>query len=424
MFHIEDNKIRELIFNGNFGLEKESLRVKPDGTFSHTLHPFPDNEHIVYDFCENQVEINTEVGTSVEEAVELLKGYNITVQKKLVELEKPELLWPFSNPAYIKNENDIPIGRHVESAGYKIKYREYLAERYGRYKMSLSGIHYNFSFAEELLKAEFELSGQENYTEFKNGVYLELAEKLSIYGWIITALTAASPILDGSYMEKGEKGRTIFNGMASTRCSELGYWNHFSPLFDYSNIRNYADSIKEYVDMGLIAAPTELYYPIRLKPAGKNNLKKLHDEGVQHIEIRVVDVYPFDIAGVNITDMKFIHLFIIWLISIPHISLTNDEQILAVQNYKNAAHYDLNTVKFLLPNDGSYFGVEAGLKIIGYMKDFFGDFSEGIDEILEFEEAKFIDGNNRYAWQIREKYSTDFVEKGLELAKRQQQEVV
>ena len=38
----------------------------------------------------------------------------------------------------------------------KTVYRDYLSDRYGMYKMTFSGIHVNYSFAEELLKKEFE----------------------------------------------------------------------------------------------------------------------------------------------------------------------------------------------------------------------------------------------------------------------------
>ena len=62
MIHIEDNYIREHLINGHFGLEKESLRVLESGYFSHTQHPFAEDEtRIVKDFCENQAEINTGV---------------------------------------------------------------------------------------------------------------------------------------------------------------------------------------------------------------------------------------------------------------------------------------------------------------------------------------------------------------------------
>ena len=60
MFHIENDIVRSLLLKGNFGLEKESLRITRDGNFALSLHPFPDNKNIVYDFCENQTEINTD----------------------------------------------------------------------------------------------------------------------------------------------------------------------------------------------------------------------------------------------------------------------------------------------------------------------------------------------------------------------------
>lgn len=75
MFHVENEKVRALLLKGNFGLEKESLRVTPEGHMAHTPNPFPDNEHIVRDFCENQTEINTPVLSSAWEAVDSLWEY-------------------------------------------------------------------------------------------------------------------------------------------------------------------------------------------------------------------------------------------------------------------------------------------------------------------------------------------------------------
>ena len=275
MFHINDDSVRSQLLNGNFGLEKESLRITTDGSFALSLHPFPDNKNIVYDFCENQTEINTDVAASAQEAERLLIFHTYQIHKKLVTMDVPEYLWPFSNPPFIRNEHDIPIAHDAKKAGYSKSYREYLADRYGRYKMSLSGIHVNFSFSDALLRADFALSEMDEFEEYKNKVYLDLAAGLAVYGWIVTALTAASPLLDGSYFERGKKGITTFNGLASTRCSELGYWNYFVPAFDYSNIRAYAASIRHFVDSGLIVSPTELYYPIRLKSMERTILTDL-----------------------------------------------------------------------------------------------------------------------------------------------------
>lgn len=49
----------------------------------HTPHPFPGNEHIVRDFSEDQLEINTPVFGSAKEVVESLNGYYEEVQKRV-----------------------------------------------------------------------------------------------------------------------------------------------------------------------------------------------------------------------------------------------------------------------------------------------------------------------------------------------------
>ena len=418
MLHTNNDKVRSLLLKGNFGLEKESLRITRDGNFALSLHPFPDNPNIVYDFCENQTEINTDVAPSAEEAQKLLAFHTRQIHRKLVSLDEPEYMWPFSNPPFIPNEHDIPIAHH----NIKAEYSE--GNRYGRYMMSLSGIHVNYSFADELLKADFELSESDNFEEYKNGVYLDLAAGLAAYGWIVTALTAASPLLDGSFLERGKRGITAFNGLASTRCSELGYWNHFVPVFDYSDIKAYAASIQQYVDAGLIVSPTELYYPVRLKSYGKNNLNRLAAEGVSHIELRTVDLNPYELSGINLKDLKFIQLLFAWIASNPRKELTLSDQVQAAQNFKNAAHYDLKTVKIVSPKGKSFSVVKTAFEVIEQMKEFYRDFPDDVMEILEFEEEKLRTPEKRYAWMIKEQFEDDYAGKGLALAKELQERIL
>ena len=90
-------------------------------------------------------------------------------------------------------------------------------------------------------------------------------------------------------------------------CSELGFWNDFVPVFDYSDAPSYARSVARYVEAGLIAAPTELYYPVRVKPRGPTRLDSLVAEGVDRIELRTFDIVPFAPAGVDARDVAFAH---------------------------------------------------------------------------------------------------------------------
>lgn len=424
MLRIDSPELRRLLLSGNFGLEKESLRVDENGFFAKTRHPFADDKHIVRDFGENQTEINTPVCTSPHEAVESLLYYTKRIQKVLSEMTPREYLWPFSNPPYIRNEHDIPIAQFTGEQEEKTSYRKYLAHRYGRYKMTLSGIHVNYSFNAELLQRDFIRSGKDNFVDYKNMLYLDLARRMVVYGWIVISATAASPLMDSSYVEKDRFDRDIFQGLASVRCSELGYWNAFAPILDYSNIHNYVESIRAYVKDGLLKAPTELYYPIRLKPAGANNLDSLEKNGVDHIELRMVDLNPLSLAGLDERDVAFVQLLMGWLAVSPNQPVSEKDQVQAVMNFKNAAHYDLKTVSLVTP-DGEFYSIaQAARNVIGFMKDFYRNYPSEVQSVLDFEDEKFIDADKRYAWRIRREYSGGFVKKGMELAKKQQEELI
>lgn len=421
MIHADNPRVRELLLTGNFGLEKESLRIDTDGFIAHTSHPFPDHDHIVRDFSENQVEVNTPIAHSPQEVVDLLEHYNGIVQKTLRDLPEPEYLWPFSNPPYIRNEEDIPIAQFEGEAASKTRYREYLSDRYGRYKMAFSGIHFNFSFSDELLQADFEEKGLEDFQEYKNQLYVDLAQQSVAYGWLITAITAASPVMDSSFVEKGKLNHDLFQGLSTVRCSELGYWNFFAPILDYSNLDAYVDSIQRYLDKDLIKYPSELYYPIRIKPRGSYDMEKLR-EGVSHIELRMFDLNPLERAGIDVRDVFFSQLFLVWLACNPVQPFSERDQVQAVQNFKNAAHFDLKTVKIVVPNGEVYSVVQAALNVIGFMEEFYEGFPQEVQDCLAYQKAKFEDGTTRYAYRVRDQFGEKFVESGLQLARKYQQE--
>ena len=82
------NKIKKLfssseILSGNFGIERETLRLDENGYLAKTDHPevFGDKSHNPYittDFSESQIEVITPALKSVEEA------YNFTDRKSVV----------------------------------------------------------------------------------------------------------------------------------------------------------------------------------------------------------------------------------------------------------------------------------------------------------------------------------------------------
>lgn len=414
IIHIDDPEVRCLVNRGRFGIERESLRITKDGHPAKTPHPFDEEDGIVKDFCENQTEINTPVCDSVESVMRELGIRHDIIVNRLRELDEKEFLWPFSNPPYIKNEEDIPIARYTGDQAYKQEYREYLAERYGRYKMSFSGIHYNYSFADELLKVNHRYYPDTDFGDYRDAFYVELAAKAQAYNWLIVALTAASPLLDSSYVEKGVYGRDIFNGMGSTRCSEMGYWNFFTPILDYSDICNYAESILLYIERGLIRSAAELYFPVRIKSFNDYSPCSLCESGVSHIELRMIDLNPLSKLGIDERDVRFIQLYLIWLACLPGINMGAGEQVLAIQNTKNAARYDLKTVNILTPQGRSMKVADACEEVLVDMLAFFEKWSDrDISDIIEYQLDKIRTPENRYAWRIREIYGGGFVAKGI-----------
>ena len=429
MLHLDDSYIREYLLKGSFGLEKENLRVLRNGFLSHTPHPAPGDSHIVRDFSEGQTEINTDPYDSAEEAVDALVRHEHDLTSLLKKLPEREYLWPFSNPPYIKGEDDIPIAVFEGEDAWKTEYRKHLSCVYGRYKMTFSGIHVNYSFSEELLRREAELRGidpdqEKAYRAFKDGFYVALTEKASYCGWLLTVLTAASPVIDGSFMGR-DFDETVDTRKASLRCSERGYWNFFDPVFDYSSLDAYADSIEKYVKSGDLMASSELYYPVRLKPNCAYSVEKLRSEGAGHIELRMFDLNPLVTAGVDVRDVRFAGYLLAYLAVGGSMELSERDQVNVACNFKRAAGYDLSRVNIVGKGESSDNIREAALEILEGMGRLYEsvlaqDEKREAMEILAFEKSKITDEKNRYAYRVLRDYGTDYVKKGIALAEEQQ----
>ena len=360
MLDVRKPTTRTFALEGNFGLEREALRVTADGRMALTPHPFPaDHPRIVRDFCENQTEINTGVHPTAEAAVAELYSINQTLLRHIA--KNGETLWTNSNPPPITDEAEILPAHFTGPLSGKSAYRDYLARKYGKRLMAYCGIHVNFSFGDRLVRA----AGIN-----RDELYLHVAAQCVKWGWAIVALTAASPA--GRY--------------ASVRCSERGYWNQFVPILDFSSVGAYAKSIAQYVRNRQLIAPSELYYPIRLKPRGPNNLLSLVENGIDHIEVRCVDLNPLTGGLVDVRDVEFIHLFMLWCAAQEHESLSVERQQVSVAAFKAAARldFDWTAVGELLERMDEFFAVSAGLP-------------PSVQRILAFEAEKVYSPEKRYA---------------------------
>lgn len=416
-FNFDNKKIRDNMFKGTFGIEKESLRVTKDGFLSHTLHPFINDPHIDRDFCENQIEIVTDVFDNTSSVFNHLSELHNTVVKKLKGLQgESEILWLFSNPPYVKGESDIPIASYEGSLRGKELYRKYLSEKYGKKKMLFSGIHFNFSFSRELIEYGFAESGENSYLDYKNNLYLELAKKMTKYSWLIVYLTAASPVMNGSFFDDREMSKDVVTPFSSVRCSKIGYWNEFTPILNYDNLESYVDSIQQYINEGMLKSASELYYPIRLKPKGENSIGNLKKTGVNHIELRVLDLNPLSPVGIFREDMDFLHMLILYLISLDDKDFSQILQVAAVENVKQAAKYDDENT-FIDLNGEKISVKSAALNVLRNMQKFFEKYKQDkAQDIINYQMNKITDKSKRYAEIIRKDYSENYVEKGIELS--------
>ena len=401
LFDLDNKTIKEHIKQAEFGIERESLRVNTDGNLAQTPHPFETHKNIDRDFCENQVEIISDVFADPEQLNAQLIDLQKIINTKL--REKGEFLWPFSNPPRISGEDEIPVAEYTGSQQSKSVYRHYLAQKYGKIKMLFSGIHLNFSFTDKFLQAAFEQSGESDFIKFKNATYLRLGANLTQYAWLVVFLTAASPVSDSTV-------GTESNVCSSIRCSDKGYWNHFVPLLDYSDLNSYIDSIQRYIDNGNLRSVSELYYPVRLKPRGSNSLGSLAENGVNHLELRVCDVNPLSPTGIFVEDIRFIHLLMMYLASLPDHTFDDNAQLQAIRDIKAAALYKNDDIR------------KRAQFILNKMQALISkDFPE-YNSIIEYQLEKTKPGKS-YAEIISERFGDKYIEKGLELAKQYQRSV-
>lgn len=408
-----------LLFQGNFGLEKESLRVDEKGFLAHTSHPFLENKNIDRDFCENQIEIITDVCGSVDEVYAQLERLHKLAVTALYKQEHREYIWQFSNPPYVKGEEDIPVAVFDGKLKGKEIYREYLAGKYGKRKMLYSGIHFNFSLTDDYIQKLYGKVREKNIKDFKDNIYLKLAKLVTKYSWFLVYLTAASPVMDKSFLEDGCQGQDYISVYASPRCGEKGYWNNFVPILNYNSIEDYVKSIQSYIDAGQLKSSAELYYPVRLKPLGENILENLNLRGVNHIELRMLDLNPLSEIGIMKEDLQFIHCFLIYLLSLEDIDFNASEQTMAIKNAKNAALLDDENVQIEISwNENRSIKKEA-LTILEDMADFYKEKSlpYGESSIL-FQRNKMEKEGMRYAEIIKQEFSKEYVIKGLELIEK------
>ena len=308
--------------------------MRADGSLALTPHAARlgsalTHPHITTDFSESQLELITGVHPDADGCLQELTEIHQVVIRAIGD----ELLWASSMPCNLPADEAIPIGRYGTSNVGRAKsvYRMGLSHRYGRRMQTISGIHYNFS-----------LPG------VGSDAYFALIRNFRRLSWLPLYLFGASPAACSSFVE-GRKhelkelapGTLYLPFATSLRMGRLGYQSEAqaSLIVSYNNLKSYAASLHEaltrpypaYEKIGvrdgdsyrqlstsLLQIENEFYSPIRpkrrIKP-GERPLHALRERGVEYVEVRLMDLDPFNPVGINAQTMRFLDLLLLYCLT-------------------------------------------------------------------------------------------------------------
>ncbi|AOW12622.1 glutamate--cysteine ligase [Hydrogenophaga crassostreae] len=320
------------------GLEKESLRSQPDGKLALTPHPAAlgsalTHPHITTDYSESQLELITGVHASVDACLAELTEvhqYTARVLHKPGQSSGDEMMWASSMPCGLPTDETIPLGRYGSSNVGRAKsvYRMGLGHRYGRRMQTISGIHYNWSMP-----------------GIDNDGYFALIRNFRRHAFLLLALFGASPAVCSSFLAGREhdlqplgNGGSFYKPFGTTlRMGRLGYQSDAQATLgvSYNGLEGYAASLHDaltrpwpaYEAIGvrnpggdynqlattLLQIENEFYGTIRPKRViqpGERPLHALRERGVEYVEVRLLDLNPFETIGIAAPTLRFLDVFL------------------------------------------------------------------------------------------------------------------
>lgn len=425
------NKIKKIfsskeILSGNFGIERETLRVDENGYLANTDHPkeFGDKAHNPYittDFSESQIEVITPALSDIKETYNFTRSLYDIVAMEIGD----EYLWPQSMPCIIPDDKDIPVAKFANHSKEAQEYREKLLLKYGGKKQLISGIHYNFSFDETIIERLYEDSDNNiSYKEFKNSIYLKIARNYLRYRWLIVYLLGASPIVHESFIDickcplnKIKNNEYSSLGAISHRNGKCGYKNKVDLFPSYNSVDEHLESINAYIKDELIESHKELYSQIRLKPSDTKNFKEsLLNDGIKYLEYRTIDINPFEKGGISLDDLRFLQVFNIYLLTKEESNFKNWQEE-SLENQQLIAVHGINDIE--LKKDGkSISRIDFGLEILNEVMSVNNELNLGFEDIINNMIDKVKDSTLTYSYKITERIKEEgYINTFLNLAR-------
>ena len=331
------------------GIEREALRILPEGKLSETPHykelgSALTHPLITTDYAETLLEFITPVSHEPETSIAQLQD----IQKFTLTKINNELLWPMSMPCFVSDEDKIQLAQYGDSNIGKMKtvYRQGLKNRYGSMMQVISGIHFNFSFPkgfwQSLQKVDQNTAPIDDYISEK---YFSLLRNYKRYCWLIPYLYGCSPAICASFLQdkahglpfkKSASGYLYLEYATSLRMSDLGYTNSAQSDLHicYNDLDGYVKGVEEAMNLAsidfakigvfkngtyqqlnsnVLQIENELYAPIRPKrvaQSGEKPSEALKERGVEYIEVRALDVNPFSDTGISVEQIYFLDIFL------------------------------------------------------------------------------------------------------------------
>ncbi|MEO8443710.1 MAG: glutamate--cysteine ligase [Gammaproteobacteria bacterium] len=348
--HLSTPDLAGLVRGGQRGVERECLRITPSGGLAQTPHPRVlgsalTNRYITTDYSEALLEFVTPPQLSNWETVQFLCDVHQFVMERIGD----ELLWPLSMPCSINSDADVPLALYGTSNIGRMKtiYRRGLGHRYGRTMQAISGIHYNYSLPDAFWPLYQSLEGETGDLQaFRSSAYLGAVRNVRRFDWLLLYLFGASPALCKTFvrgrevtgLEELDDG-TLYGPFAtSLRMSDLGYRNsaQASLVVSANSLDEYVRDLyqatqvprQEFEEIGVrvdgeyrqlspnqLQIENEFYSTIRPKRVtntGERPTAALQRGGVQYLELRALDISPWDPVGINQRQLRFLEVFLIY----------------------------------------------------------------------------------------------------------------
>ncbi|MCK5726234.1 MAG: glutamate--cysteine ligase [Thiotrichaceae bacterium] len=378
---LEKQQLSASLLGTKTGLEKESLRVSPEGFISQLKHPEVlgsalTHPSITTDYSEALMEFVTPPLATIRETLDYLLDIESFVYQNL---ESNELLWTTSMPCIINGEKDIQIADygHSNEGMMKSVYRHGLAWRYGKMMQVIAGIHFNHSFPDSFWLNYQKMQGDESpLQEFINHSYMGLTRNLLRYGWLIPYLFGSSPAICKGFLNgkpMGDNMRKMDNSTVyepygtSLRMGDIGYTNlkeeKAGIKANYNNLKAYTDSLRcatsttcsQYEKIGIkvngvyrqlstaiLQIENEYYSTVRPKQI-LNGMEKpvdaLDQRGIRYIELRSLDINVYHPAGVASEQLYFLKSFMLFCLLNDSPEIDCQERAAMDKNQSLVAHF-------------------------------------------------------------------------------------